>query len=321
MDLLYVVLGLVILLFAGDILVRGAVNLSLRLGIPALIVSLTVVAIGTSAPEMLVGIDAVRKGVPGLAVGNVVGSNISNILLVLGVPALIFGLGTANSRPVREFWQMVVATVLFIIFAMMTPITWVHGLILVAVFLFILGQSVYAARQERCVGNTIADDAIDIEGADPHTPWWKIIGFLLLGLIGLPIGANFLVSGATNIARDFHVSETVIGLTLVAVGTSLPELATTLTAAFRRETDVALGNVLGSNIANLLAIIGISSFFGLIPVSKGVLIADMWVMAFTVILLAPFIFFKLNLSRVWGGVFTGLYVAYVFFVLFRGGIA
>lgn len=319
MDLIHVVLGLVILLFAGDILVRGAVNLSLRLGIPALIVSLTVVAIGTSAPEMLVGIDAVRKGVPGLAVGNVVGSNISNILLVLGVPALIFGLGTANSKPFREFGQMVVATLLFIVFAMMNPITWVHGLILMAVFLLILGQSVYTARRERSAAQAAPSEAIDIEGADPHTPWWKIVGFLIIGLIGLPIGANLLVSGATNIARDFHVSETVIGLTLVAVGTSLPELATTITAAFRRETDVALGNVLGSNIANLLAIIGISSFFGEIPVSKGVLYVDMWVMAASVVLLAPFIFFKLNLSRIWGGAFTGLYVVYVFFVLFRGG--
>lgn len=316
-DIIHVVVGLVILLIAGDLLVRGAVNLSLRLGIPALIVSLTVVAIGTSAPEMLVSIDAVTNGAPGLAIGNVVGSNISNVLLVLGVPAMIFGLDTSAGRPTGAFYQMALATVLFMVMAWFTPISWIDGAILVGVFAFILGQATYAAVKEP--GRL--DEETLLEEADPQIHWWKIIGFLIAGLVGLPFGADLLVDGASSIARQFHVSETIIGLTLVAIGTSLPELATTLTAAMRRQTDVAIGNVLGSNIANLLAIIGVSSFFGQIPVSRGVLYFDMWVMAGTVLILAPFVFCKMNITRFWGTLFTVVYVVYVVLVLARRNFA
>lgn len=311
MDFIYVVLGLIILLLAGDVLVRGAVNLSLRLGIPALIVSLTVVAIGTSAPELLVAIDAVIKGAPGLAIGNVVGSNIANVLLVLGVPALLVGLGSAATSARKSYLQMLVGTAIFVALAFTTPISWGNGLLLVAVFAGFMAFSVYSARLRMVSSRR----EVALEDAVPGMRWWKIILYLALGLIGLPFGAELLVGGATEIARSFEISETVIGLTLVAIGTSLPELATTITAAYRRHAEVAFGNVIGSNIANLLGIIGVASLFGDIPVTQAVLRFDLWVMVGASVLMAPFAIFGLRLSRTWGAVFTALYVGYIILVL------
>ena len=320
MDLFFAALGLVILLLAGDSLVRGAVNLSLRLGVPALIVSLTIVAFGTSAPELLISIQAIAEGVPGLAMGNVVGSNTANILLVLGVPALVTGLSTGTCDTSKSYLQMMGATVLFIILCMGGVITWVQGLVLLAALGLILGSAFRAALSHRRIANgapveVCCDDEEEVEGADPNMPWWKVILFLVLGLIGLPLGAELLVDASTNIARDFGISETVIGLTLVALGTSLPELATTVMAALRNQAEVALGNVIGSNMFNLLAIIGVASMVGPIPVVPGILQFDLWVMLGASLLLAPFVFLKWHMGRAWGIVLTLLYIIYVLTVL------
>ncbi|WP_371168601.1 calcium/sodium antiporter [Aliiroseovarius sp. 2305UL8-7] len=320
MDLLFAALGLVILLLAGDSLVRGAVNLSLRLGVPALIVSLTIVAFGTSAPELLISIQAIAEGVPGLAMGNVVGSNTANILLVLGVPALVSGLSTGTCDTKKSYLQMMGATVLFIVLCMGGVITWVQGLVLLAALGLMLGSAFRAALSHRRTANgapavACCEDEEEVEGADPNMPWWKVVMFLVLGLIGLPLGAELLVDASTNIARHFGVSETVIGLTLVALGTSLPELATTVMAALRNQAEVALGNVIGSNMFNLLAIIGVASLVGPIPVVPGILQFDLWVMLGASLLLAPFVFLKWNMGRAWGIVLTLLYVIYVLTVL------
>lgn len=308
-DFLLAGLGLVILLLAGDALVRGAVNTSLRLGVPALIVSLTIVSFGTSAPELLIAISAIDDGAPGLALGNVVGSNTANVLLVLGVPALIAGLHTSECDTRKSYVMMLVATVLFIAMAFTGTFTWVHGLILLAALaLTLTDQGRDALRHRR----EAPDDEEDVEGADPEMPWWKILVFLVLGLAGLPLGAEILVESATDIARDFGLSDTVIGLTLVAIGTSLPELATTVMAALRRQADVALGNVIGSNLFNLLGIIGVASIFGSIPVDQQFLVQDLWVMLGASLLIAPFVFSnKLNMTRGWGIALTAAYAAYL----------
>ncbi|SMH48273.1 cation:H+ antiporter [Maritimibacter sp. HL-12] len=336
MDFFYAVLGLVILLFAGDSLVRGAVNLSLRLGVPAMIVSLTIVAFGTSAPEMLISVEAVLGDVPGLALGNVVGSNTANILLVLGVPALITGLATAGCDTRRNYIAMMAATVLFILLAAAGGMFgWVQGIVLLAGLGLMLASAfrdamahrreVAAQRAAELAAKGVnpdpvallaeADEEEEPEGADPDMPWPKVILFLALGLIGLPLGANILVDASTNIARAYDVSETVIGLTLVAIGTSLPELATTVMAAIRRQADVALGNVIGSNMFNLLAIIGVASLVGPIPVEPTMLRVDMWVMFMASLLLAPFVFRGWHMGRVWGIVFVTLYIGYIVWLL------
>ncbi len=306
-------LGLVILLLAGDVLVKGAVNLSLRLGIPALIVSLTIVAFGTSAPELLISIKSIVDGVPGLAMGNVVGSNTANVLLVLGVPALISGLHAASDTR-RTYVMMIVGTLAFIVLAFFGPFTWWHALILLSLLAFVLIDAARAAQAHRNGANGAAAED-DLEEADPDMPWWRIGLYLLLGLIGLPLGADILVDSSIAIATAYGMSETVIGLTLVAIGTSLPELATTVMAAIRKHADVALGNVIGSNMFNLLAIIGVSSLVGPIPVEPGLLRLDIWVMLAASLVLAPFVFFRLSMGRVVGIVFTALYVAYIAMLL------
>jgi len=315
MDVAYAILGLTILVLAGDMLVRGAVNVSLRLGVPALIVSLTIVAVGTSAPELLISINAVVDNVPGIAIGNVVGSNIANILLVLGIPAMIAGLGTAECDTRDSYMQMLVGTAVFVAFALFSPITWAYGILLLVLYFGFMAHAIHAARLHRRAECANDSEASDVEGADPGAPWWKIGVYLGLGIIGLPMGADILVESATAIARSYHISETVIGLTLVAVGTSLPELATTISAAFRKQADVALGNVIGSNMANLLGIIGAASFFGNISVSEQIVQFDLWVMVASSLLLVPFVFMRVNITRTWGVVFTGLYVTYVVWVL------
>ncbi len=311
MPWLYSALGLVILLLAGDALVRGAVNLSLRLGVPALIVSLTIVAFGTSAPELLIAVKAVARNADGIALGNVVGSNTANILLVLGIPALMRALHTSECSTRKNYIFMLIASVLFIGLAFCGTFTIWSGLILLAALSVVLGIAFREARNHRRNGKAAEDDLEDIEEADPNMPYWRVGLYLLLGLVGLPLGADLLVDNSTIIARTYGVSETVIGLTLVAVGTSLPELATTVMAALRRQADVALGNVIGSNMFNLLAIVGLATFVGPISVDPEFLRFDLWVMLAASLLLIPFVFFKQDITRIWGLILSALYLAYL----------
>ena len=314
MEWLLVGLGLLILLLAGDALVKGAVNLALRIGIPALIVSLTIVAFGTSAPELLISVKAAIEGVPGIAMGNVVGSNTANILLVLGIPAMLATMHTNKCETRKSFLQMIAASVLFIALAFSGSFTWVSGVVLLGALVLIMGLAARDAQAHRKAGQTAEDDE-DPEGADPNMPWWRILGFLALGLVGLPLGADLLVDNAVIIARDFGISETVIGLTLVAIGTSLPELATTVMAALRRQADVALGNVIGSNIFNLLGIIGVAALVAPIPVAPEFLSYDLWVMLGASLLLVPFVFFGKDITWKWGLALTALYLGYAVSVL------
>ncbi|MER5171884.1 calcium/sodium antiporter [Thioclava kandeliae] len=305
-DIAMVVAGLVLLVFAGDWLVKGAVNLSLRLGIPALIVSLTVVAFGTSAPELLVSITAVLNDNPSIALGNVIGSNTANILLVLGLPALISVIHTHTHDTRESYLMMLGSTVLFIALAFSGPITWWKAVVLLVAIGAILTRQILQA-----LGHRRDRDDEEVEGAEDSITGRAIAVYIILGLIGLPIGANLLVSGASDIASAMGISDAVIGLTLVAVGTSLPELATSISAALKGRADVALGNVIGSNIFNLLFILGIAGLFGTMPVPPEMLRVDLWVMLAATLVLGPFIFFRKSLGRMTGIAFTLAYIGYV----------
>jgi len=302
-DLLSIAAGLLVLVVAGDLLVKGAVNLALRLGIPALVVGLTIVAFGTSAPELLVSVQAVLVGAPALALGNVVGSNTANILLVMGLPALITA-AVLGREVMRDYWLMIAASVLFIALAWGGTFGRVQGLILLGALVLVMGDLYLRTRRQRV-------PLEEIEGADPALPGWRIGLLLILGLIGLPLGADLLVDGSVNVARSLGVSEAVIGLTLVAIGTSLPELATTMAAALRREGGVAVGNVLGSNLFNLLAIIGIASLVGPIPVPEAMMQRDLWVMLGASLLLAVFLLSGRAIGRIAGAGFLAAYALYL----------
>lgn len=311
MDFLLAGLGLAILLLAGDALVKGAVNLSLRIGVPALLVSLTVVAFGTSAPELLIAIKAVLAGAPGIALGNVVGSNTANILLVLGIPALISGLQTSHSHVGGSYAVMMGVSLLFIALAFTGTFVFWHGLLLLAALATILTLQFREAKAHRAAARALEEP----EGADPSLPWWRISLLLVLGLVGLPLGADLLVDSGVSIARRFGLSETVIGLTLIALGTSLPELATTVAAAIRRNADVALGNVLGSNMFNLAGIMGVTALVAPVPVDRSFLTVDLWVMLASSLVLLPFVIRRFDMGRPVGVVFTVLYCVYVAFLL------
>ena len=304
---LQALLGLIVLLVAGDLLVRGAVNFSLKIKIPAFIVSLTVVALGTSAPELLVAIRAILDNSPGIALGNVVGSNIANVFLVLGIPALIAGINTRECNTRKNYVFMMIATVIFLSVAFIGNFSLPQGilfLILLALFLLI------TARDTLKMQDKISN--LEVENADPNLVFWKIILFLSLGFIGLPIGADILVTNSSLIAKSYGLSDEVIGLTLVALGTSLPELATTLMAALRKQAEVALGNVIGSNIYNLFAIVGITTMFGDIPIAPSFFSFDFWIMLGAGIVLFPFVYMRVNINRLWGAFLTLTYAAYLY---------
>jgi len=302
-------LGLFLLLLSGDFLVKGAIQLSNRLGISALLVSLTVVAFGTSAPELIVAIKATLSGSPGLALGNVVGSNIANILLVLGLPTLIVGLQNDIADTKRSFGLMIVASLLFIVFGMGGSFSWVYGIVLLSLLAFFLLDT-FRQNSEKALNN----ESLEFQQRISHS-WWTIIFFLILGVIGLPLGADLLVTNASALAKGYGISDAVVGLTLVAIGTSLPELATTFIAVLRKKAEVVLGNLIGSNIFNLLAIIGITSLISPVPVDPIFIKFDFWIMLGASVLIAPFILSNIKFNRLYGFVFVALYISYLSVIL------
>ena len=302
-------LGLFLLLISGDFLVKGAIQLSNRLGISALLVSLTVVAFGTSAPELIVAIKATLSGSPGLAMGNVVGSNIANILLVLGLPTLIMGLKNNITDTKRSFGFMIAASVLFIMFGMSGSFSWVYGIVLLSLLAFFLFDT-FKQNSKKALNAEI----LEFQQRTLHS-WWTIIFFLTLGVIGLPLGADLLVTNASALAKGYGVSDAVVGLTLVAIGTSLPELATTFVAFVRKKAEVVLGNLIGSNIFNLLAIIGITSLISPVPVDPIFIKFDFWIMLGASVLIAPFILLNIKFNRLSGFVFVALYISYLSVIL------
>ncbi len=309
MAYLEVVAGIVLLVVAGDFLVRGAVSLAQKAGVSTLVIGLTIVAFGTSAPELVVGVDAVLKGSPTLALGNVVGSNIANSLLVVGLPAIIAPMTCDAPRLGRNLMMMLGATLVFMWFAQSGSFTASNGFVLLALLGLFLAYS--AKRAKKCP--TELEGLEEIEELEEHPiPYRKSWGMVIGGLIGLALGADLLVVGSIELARAFGVSEALIGLTLIALGTSLPELVTAMVAAIRGHCDVAVGNVVGSNIFNILAIMGVATQFGTIPVPESFLSVDLWVMLGASLLLIPFTKLRSQLGKFSGIVMVALYVGYMF---------
>lgn len=315
MDVLSIMAGLAILVFGGDALVKGAVNLALRLGIPALVVGLTVVAFGTSAPELLVSVQAALNDQAGIAVGNVVGSNIVNVLLILGLPLLLTVIRTSKLDTSRSYWIMLASLVLFAGLSFTGPLVWWHGLVLLAGLALMLFDNYRISMAHRA-----ASTEIEVEGAQPGMSGLGIALNLILGLVALAIGARLLVDGAVNVARVMGLSETVIGLTLVALGTSLPELVTSIVAAIRRQADVAMGNVIGSNTFNILGILGITSLVAEVPIDPQILRFDNAFMIAVSLLLVPFVVFRRDMGRLTGITFVAIYVGYCIWLV-AGGMA
>lgn len=307
--------GLIILLLCGDSLVRGAVAIALRCQVPPIVTGLTIVALGTSAPELVVSMDAAWRGAPGMALGNVVGSNIANILLVLGLPAIIYPITCNIPASGSNAILMIAVTLAFLLICSTGTVSAWHGLgLLVTLALFILYSGYYAVT---CPEYAVPpDQMIAFDGVEElqHSTVKQTL-FIIIGVIGLPVGAHLVVSGGTGIAQLFGISDAVIGLTLVAIGTSLPELATSLMAALRRQSDVAVGNVIGSNIFNILGILGITALIAPLPLPESFLHFDLWIMLAAALAIVPIILAHGTITRSTGIIFTIAYGAYLFFTI------
>lgn len=300
---LLLVLGLVLLVVGGDVLVRGAVGLAARLGVSPLLIGLTVVGFGTSTPELVTSLQAAFAGAPGLALGNVVGSNIANILLILAIAALIrpFAVGRAAFR--RDGVTMALVALAGSGLIAMDALGRVAGFGLVAglfAYLFIAYRIDRRSIGQRPEGATIPSEGLGLS-----------LALALGGIVTTIIGARLLVGAATEIAMTLGVSDAVIGLTLVAVGTSLPELATSVMAALRGRGDLALGNVLGSNIYNILGVLGVTALVHPIPVAAQIARVDTWVMLAVTLLLVVLMRTGWRVSRREGGVLLIGYAGYL----------
>lgn len=306
-------IGVVVLLVSGDILVRGAAALAHKWGVPSLIVGLTIVAFGTSAPELIVSVNAVLSGASELAIGNVIGSNIANILLVLSVPALIMAIPTNVAGVGRNSAVVVLATVLLIALMFMPmsgPLVMWHGLILFSGIIAYLAWMFILARSG-AKDPALAEMAEMAEMEGLPKSYLTMIAFTLFGIVGLAFGGDLIVDNATKIAKAFGVNEALIGLTIVAIGTSLPELATVIVASWRGHNEVAIGNVLGSNIFNIFAVMGAASIAGPVNIPPKFLVFDVWVMLAATIALTIFILRRVPIGRKTGIVFFLGYCLYM----------
>ena len=301
MDYLSIMAGLVGLFLGGEALVRGSVSIAHKMSISPFVIGLTVVGFGTSTPELLVSVQAALKGVPDIAIGNIVGSNIANVLLIVGVTALVWPIHVAGSALRRDTTIMILSALALVPLFAMGEIGRVAGLTLVAGLIAYLVWTFLKPRQE----------ASDDEAEAAATPIVHALLWVALGLVALLFGARFLVDGAVSVAQDFGVSEAFIGLTIVAIGTSLPELATSLIAAFRHQSDIAIGNIVGSNIFNVLGILGVTSIVAPIPVAPRFLTFDLPIMIVVSIVLTGLLLLHQKIGRRTGAVMLLAYCAYL----------
>ncbi|MDX9754566.1 MAG: calcium/sodium antiporter [bacterium] len=306
MSILYILLGGTLLYFGGDWLVSGATQLAKRFGVSPLVIGLTIVALGTSCPELAAMLIAALKGQPEIAVGAIIGSNISNIALILGLSALICPLTARLAFLKREVPIMIFTAALFF------PLAWLGyaGRAEGAIFVFLLIVYIWYTYTKGKEETTPDDYTAEIENLAPSSLSWSIF-LVIAGIAFLTKGADFLIEGAVLIATYFGIPEKVVGLTLVALGTSLPELASCIVAALRKETDIILGNIIGSNIFNILGIMGTTALIRPFEISMASVWIDLLVMMAVTLLLFPFLYRRLCLGRREGAFLVTFYIAYV----------
>ncbi len=311
LSILEVLLGIVLLFFGGELFVQGSVAIALIFGIPQLVIGLTVVSLGTSAPELFVSLRSVIAGSDALAVSNVIGSNIFNVMVVLGSSALVLPL-KVESRLVRRDVPVLLA-VSTAVWGMASTgrLTWQSGL---ALFVALIINSVWEIRTAREEPEEVEDAEPEIKKESANLGFSKATFFLLSGILVLTIGSNLLVSGASSTATFLGVSEAVIGLTIVSAGTSMPELITSLVAALKGRTDLAIGNVVGSSLLNQLLVLGssaIASGINGLTVEKILIQKDLPIMVLTTLACMPIFWTRGRISRVEGGILLTLYLLYL----------
>lgn len=307
---IYLIGGLILLFIGAEGLIKGSSSLALKIGITPLVVGLTVVAFGTSAPELVVSLKAALIGNDSISLGNVIGSNIANIALILGLAAIVRPLAVHANVVKREIPVMIGVSVLLILFLIDGEISFIDGLIFVMGVVAYTILSILFARKEK---NKEVEKEFE-EGVKSKLSTPVSIIFTIAGLALLIVGANLFVKSAVEIAKAFGVSDVIIGLTIVAIGTSLPELLTSVVASFKNEADIAIGNVVGSNIFNILLILGITAL--IIPVSgAGISYIDLGVMLFSAAILLPLSKTGFSISRLEGLLLLVGYIIYMYWLI------
>lgn len=300
---LLLVLGLVVLIFSGDFLVKGAVGIAQKFDISPLVIGMTVVSFGTSAPELFVSVGAAMDGVPELAIGNVVGSNIANIALVLAITVLIFPIVVDKNSKIIDWPMMMGSTVLFYLFALDNEIQRWEGIVLVAIIVLFI---IFIIRKSRRDKTPPSEEEVEA----PSKQWLTYV-FLLGGLVGLKFGAEWMLEGAIGIAEQSGMSKEIIGVTIIAIGTSVPELVASGVAAYRKQTDISIGNLIGSNIFNIMVVIGITAIIKPITITNNQLSFDfVWMIAVAVILF-PLLVLGKKMGRGAGVILISLYTAFI----------
>lgn len=314
-DIALLVVGLILLVVGGDLLVRGASNLAYSLQISPLVVGLTVVAFGTSAPELLVSIKAAMDGAPDISMGNIIGSNICNLSLVLGTTAAIFPI-LVHENSIKIDWPMAFGASILLYFFVSHDfvVQQFEGIIFVlilAIYTYFLIEMSRRETIEKMLEENDGEEIPEIKGAAV----FKELGILALGGVVLYFGAEWFVGSAESIASSLGVSEKLIGLTVIAIGTSLPELVTAVIAASKKETDLAVGNLLGSNIFNVLSILGVTSIIKDISVNKALVDQDMLVMLGITLLVFVFMVFRKKVTRIHGFILLAVYFTYTGYLI------
>ena len=310
MPSLSIAAGFLLLFLGGEFVVRGAVALAQRYDVSPLVIGLTIVGFGTSLPELVVTLNAAFAGSTGIAIGNVIGSNMANMMLILGAAALILPIAVNPEAVRRDGLFMVAITVVFVLIGMGREAGLVQGLALVGLLAVYVVYSLWRdSRANDAAAALHREEAEELAGLPSKL--WSMIVAICLGFAALIFGSDLLVTGATTLARAAGVPEEVIGLTLVAVGTSLPELATSIVAAYRGHSDVCLGNILGSNIFNLLGIFGAVAIATPIVFAEKIVGFDLWALLAVSVLLIPFMMSGGRINRLEGLLLLGFYAAYV----------
>lgn len=307
MNLILILVGFAFLISGGDLLLKSAVSISLRLRIPKIIIGMTVVSFATSAPELIVSVKSALEGFPDLAVGNIIGSNIANLGLVLGITLLVTKMDVQKSFFTTDWLVMMIASFLFYVFMVNDlMISFLEGVILFSsLILFIIYLLVHQK-------DTLIDEGSD-EGLILSNS--KNLMFLILGIVGLWVGSELLIKGAVDAAKDFGVSERIIGISVVSVGTSIPELVTSLIAVMKKEKAISLGNLIGSNIFNILAVIGLTSMITPINIVEQALSSRdiYWMLAISFsILLLVFLPKKMQLDKKSGAFLLAIYIVFIY---------
>ena len=307
---LEVLAGFAILVIAAEAMVRGAVIIAEKLGISPMVIGMTVIAFGTSAPELMVSLQAALSGSTGLAIGNIVGSNIANVWLILGITCLMAPILAKPDALKRDILLLGGGSVLFVVLCLQGTLDMMAGVILLVVFIAFLLVSYFREKSDPEVMKEHAEELEELEKGIPKS-MPLAIAIAIAGILGLAFGADILVTGGSEIARSFGVSEEVIGITLFAFGTSLPELVASVVAAYRGHPDVAIGNVIGSNIFNMMLVGGIVAVVIDIPVPAQVLNFDIWIMLAATVMLMLILLGKMKLTRGYACVLFALYIAYI----------